>query len=102
LAISDFTYDSYTELIGLISRNGYTFADYHNWQKYDKPCILRHDIDFDVEKAIYLANLEAMEQIQSTYFVLLNTDFYNIFSKKNNGLIKGIKKMGHKIGLHFY
>jgi peptidoglycan/xylan/chitin deacetylase (PgdA/CDA1 family) len=101
LAISDFTYNFYIKLIGLISRNGYTFANYHDWQIYDNPCILRHDIDFDIEKAVFLAKIEATEQIQSTYFVLLNTDFYNLSSKKNNGLIKEIQKMGHEIGLHF-
>lgn len=50
---------------------------------------------------MYLAKIEAMEQIQSIYFVLLNTDFYNLFSKKSNDLIKEIQKMGHEIGLHF-
>jgi hypothetical protein len=66
-----------------------------------KPVILRHDIDFDIGKALKLAKIEAEKQIQSTYFILLNTNFYNVFSSETNKTIKEISKLGHEIGLHF-
>lgn len=39
--------------------------------------------------------------IKSTYFVLLTSDFYNVFSRKNTDCLKQIISLGHDIGLHF-
>ena len=38
---------------------------------------------------------------RSTYFVLLSSDFYNVFSRKGRLLMRRISSMGHEIGLHF-
>jgi hypothetical protein len=37
----------------------------------------------------------------STYFVLLTSDFYNLFSKSNRKILSQIHDMGNDIGLHF-
>lgn len=68
---------------------------------YKRCVILRHDIDNDIEKALKLAEIENAEGIFSTYFVLLTSDFYNVFSGKNGRMIKRISGLGHEIGLHF-
>lgn len=39
--------------------------------------------------------------IRSTYFILLSSNFYNVYSKDNCISIWNIKNMGHEIGLHF-
>lgn len=39
--------------------------------------------------------------VKSTYFVLLTSDFYNVFSKKSCDGLKQIMDNGHTIGLHF-
>jgi UDP-2-acetamido-3-amino-2,3-dideoxy-glucuronate N-acetyltransferase len=101
LSISDFTYSSYIHLLNIIIENDYAFAGYHNYMDFSNPCIIRHDIDFDVEKALQMAKIEAERHIQSTYFVLLNTNFYNIFSTAMNKMVKEMAGMGHEIGLHF-
>jgi hypothetical protein len=84
LSVSDFSYSSYIRLLDSIIENGYVFADYHNYMDFSNSCILRHDIDFDVEKALQMAKLEAGKRVQSTYFFLLNTNFYNVFSTSTN------------------
>lgn len=48
-----------------------------------------------------MARLEYENNIISTFFVLLSTDFYNVFSKKSNNVLKEIINLGHHIGLHF-
>jgi hypothetical protein len=101
MLISDFTYISYIHLLNIISENGYVFAGYHNCMDFANPCILRHDIDLDVGKALQIAKIEAEKQIRSTYFVLLNTNFYNVFSTAVNRIVKEIAGLGHEIGLHF-
>ena len=40
-------------------------------------------------------------QIRSTYFVLISSDFYNVFSKHSLECIYRIRELGHIIGLHF-
>jgi hypothetical protein len=101
MPISDFTYSSYIYLLNTIAENGYTFVGYHNYTDVVNPCILRHDIDLDVEKSLEMAKIESEKQIQSTYFVLVNTGFYNICSSAVNKTVKEIASIGHDIGLHF-
>lgn len=102
----NFTYDAYSHLISLVTEKGYSFESYTSWEESVKPCILRHDVDIDIEKATQFAEFE-VELLNiygggvSTYFILVTSDFYNIHSKKNVSLLKRIKNCGHHIGLHF-
>ena len=48
-----FTYDGYTGLIELIRKEDYLIADYNNWKQCEKCVILRHDVDTDLQKALY-------------------------------------------------
>lgn len=97
----DFTYKEYVNLINLLKRKNYQFTNYKEYKNTDQPVIFRHDIDNSLEKAVELARLENENNIQSIFFILLSTDFYNIFSKKSNDMIKEIINLGHEIGLHF-
>lgn len=97
----EFTYEAYIELISLLRRNNYTFSKYTNFNKINKPVILRHDIDISLEKALDIAKLEYQNGVSSTYFVLLSTNFYNIFSKESNEILSETMNLGHEIGLHF-
>lgn len=96
-----FTYDGYLGLLNLLTENGYRTVNYHNWEKYDRCVILRHDVDNDLQNALEMAKLEHEYGIQSTYFVLLASNFYNLFSCKSREIINEIKGLGHAIGLHF-
>jgi len=101
-SITDFTYVAYSQLINSITEEGYTFTNYHGYKGVPKPCILCHDVDYDMGKALKLANIEARNlSIHTTYFVLVNTDFYNVFSSSINSMLKEMILMGHEIGLHF-
>lgn len=97
----EFTYKAYSEIINLLRENGYAIVDYSNCFDYNKRAILRHDIDYSVEKALDLAKLESKLGVQSNYFVMLTSPFYNIACKKVNDQITEIANLGHKIGLHF-
>lgn len=77
-----FTYDAYKNMILLLEEHGYTFCNYLNYKRYDKSVIMRHDVDNDLEKALKFSEIEYEMGISSTYFVLVTSNFYNIFSKK--------------------
>lgn len=97
----DFTYKDYINLINLLKNKNYQFTNYKNYSNVDKPVILRHDIDNSIEKALEVAKIESNNDVNSTFFVLLSTEFYNIFSLKSYELLKEIINCGHTIGLHF-
>ena len=99
----DFTYRDYKDMLVLIKTRGggYQFCSYNNYKNVENPCILRHDIDLELQKAVCFAELEAGMGIKSTYFVLVNTNFYNVFSAQSRKLLGRIKACGHEIGLHF-
>jgi hypothetical protein len=96
-----FSFDSYKKLIYLIKKNGYELANYEDYEDFERPCILRHDVDMNLQVAEKFAELEMHEMIKSTYYVLLTSDFYNVFSERNLKSISNILSMGHEIGIHF-
>lgn len=96
-----FTYQGYRDLIHLLQNHDYVFTNYHDHQKFKRSVILRHDIDNDITKALKMAETEAEEQVNSTYFVLLRTDAYNPASAKNIARLKRLQELGHEVGLHF-
>lgn len=97
----EFTYKAYRELLTLLREHGYTFCSYHNYRKCEKSVIVRHDIDMNIAKAVQMAEIETQMGISSTYFVLVTSNFYNIFSKENQDMLQKMHCMGHEIGLHF-
>ena len=97
----NFTYESYGMLIEHLRLNGYEIADYHNWKQKSGCVILRHDIDYDLSKSVKMAQFEKKIGIKSTYFVLVTSDLYNVFSKTSEDCLKEILDCGHEIGLHF-
>lgn len=97
----EFTYDAYKNLIRLLKKNKYTITDYHDYVKAEYPCILRHDIDYSLDKAVRFSQMEAFMGVRSTYFVMLTNQFYNVLSRSARESLKELIACGHEIGLHF-
>lgn len=100
----NFDYSAYKRLLTEIKANGYNFADYTDYKKYKKSVILRHDIDFSIKNAIRVSQIEYEllgKENKAVYFVLVSTNFYNIFSRESKEYLKEIMECGGEIGLHF-
>lgn len=97
----EFTYDAYRELIKLLKAEQYEFIFFNEAHRMKKSVLLRHDIDMSLDYAYEMAKIEYELNVKSTYFVLISTDFYNIFSIRNREIIQSIINMGHHIQLHF-
>ena len=67
-----------------------------------KYCVIRHDVEFSVERALHLAQVEAELNIASTYVFQICNNNYNPFSHKNRELIHKIHDLGHHIGIHVH
>ena len=70
-------------------------------QNTESFCVIRHDVEFSLERALDLAKIEYEMNISTSYFIQLSNDTYNPLSSKGIEIINKISKMGHKIGLHF-
>jgi hypothetical protein len=98
---SDFSTENYFRLLDLMSADGYGIVDFLSVDHGQKHLILRHDVDFDLQAALKLAEQEARKGYKAIYFVLLTSEFYNPFSKNNFDALASILALGHDIGLHF-
>ena len=96
----DFTEENYRILLKLTKKK-WQFIDFPSYQTRSRACLWRHDIDFSVQRAYRLAEIEFEENVKATYFVNLHSCFYNALEIENINLIKRIIGFGHYLGLHF-
>jgi len=62
---------------------------------------MRHDIDFAPAYSLEMAELERAAGVISTFFVLVDGQFYDPLETKTIRQIRKIRSLGHEIGLHF-
>jgi hypothetical protein len=95
----NFDIDGYKNLIK-ISKEKYNFV------KFNDVCtnsiiLLRHDVDVSPKLALEMAKLEHKLGVNSTFFFMVRSPFYNLFSRTNDNIVRQIIDMGHCIGLHY-
>jgi hypothetical protein len=101
-----FTYSAYSQLLSALDGAGYEFQSFSDAEQLLREnstpfVLLRRDIDFDLNCAVRLAELEFHAGVRSTYCLLLRTLHYNVFSSEGTRRINQILEMGHWFGLHF-
>ena len=96
-----FNLEGYTALLKFIKKSKLKFSFFSDNLNSGRKIILRHDIDFCPIRALHIAKLENKLSISSTYFFLINTEFYNLQFDDNKKILKEILSLGHQIGLHF-
>ena len=104
--VDNYTWESYKNLLRLLEECGYEFATFNDYEEYEKPCILRHDIDVSLDRALRMAHMEAScpglrSTPRATYFILITGDWYNAFSIRAKQAIEKLLALGHEVGLHF-
>ena len=95
-----FSFDDYKKIIRIIKSTD-RYMDYHKALTSDKFILMRHDVEYSVERAYELAKVESSMDFTSTFFFQWTNNSYNILSRKNKDLIKDMHERGHTIGLHF-
>jgi|TARA_R110000822_G_scaffold118550_1_gene251284 hypothetical protein len=100
--IRPFSYKEYVHIIDWIKSN-YNIVQYSDIDINTKEfCVIRHDIEYSIERAYELAKLEETMGLKTTYLVQIRNNCYNALSVKNVSLIQKIHDMGHEIGLHVH
>ena len=99
-----FEYSEFRKMITTCLDAGYSFEKFPDAENLlemrKKFVLLRHDIDLDLEKAYKMALIEHELGIEATYFLMLRTEHYNLFSEKNAFYVNEIIRLGHEIGIH--
>jgi hypothetical protein len=57
-------------------------------------------VEFSLNRALSLAQIEAEEGVESTYFIRTRGDGYSLLEATQKNLIHSIMQLGHNIGLH--
>lgn len=83
-----FTYDEYIRLIQTLKNQTQKL-----W--------IRHDVDFSINKALQFAEFESQIGVKSTYYILVNGNYYNPYQSDNLQKIKMIRELGHGVGIHY-
>ena len=100
-----FTLADYADMVGRFQEQQYQFISFPETKVQLEAgqsfVLMRHDIDMSLEAALRMARLEADLGAQSTYFFMLRTDHYNVFSKDGSDAVSQILAWGHNLGLHF-
>ncbi len=101
---NDFTYKTYKKILlkFLSGHKNLTFSDFKRPKiNYERFFIIRHDIDYCLEKALKMAEIDNSLSIRSTFFLQLSSPYYNLFDDKSYNIINKILSLKHEIGLHY-
>ncbi len=91
---------SYEDLLLGFRNAGYKPVDFFSLEE-SRSLVMRHDIDFCVDAAYEVAEIENANGVTATYFFMLSTDNYNLLSDRCLNTLAKISAMGHTISLHF-
>jgi hypothetical protein len=103
--LSRLSKDLYLDFLKTAKEKGFAFVCFQDF--LGKPSLppryiaLRHDIDFAPNHSLEMAQLEHDVGIKSTFFVLVDGQFYDPLETEIIRQIRAIHSLGHEIGLHF-
>lgn len=98
----DFTLANYERLVVLAVEKGYNFISYTDeFIENRKDMLWRHDVEFEPDVALKMAEIEHKYSVKATYFFQIHSPFYNIFDKHYTDVFHKIYALRHDVGLHF-
>jgi len=105
MSIAYFTLQGYRALLDTALRSSWEFHAFEEGKRLAgtdrRICLLRHDIDADLEAALKMAQVEAELGVKATYFLMLRSPVYNLMSRHNDRFARQIVALGHHVGLHY-
>ena len=93
--------NGFEQLIGDILNHGYQFTtDPNELLTGEGKVYLRHDLDVCPMRAYQVLEIEKLIGVESTFFFMVNSPFYNLSELRNLAVIKSFINQSAKIGLH--
>lgn len=98
----DFTFENYRRLLKLAKSKKFEFILHKDeFVAERKDIIWRHDVEFEPDLSLRMAQIENEEGVKATYFFQLHSPYYNLFDEYYSPVFHQIKDLGHHLGLHF-
>ena len=96
----------YSDFLDSARERGFSFVRFQDFLPGGPPLparyiALRHDIDFAPGYSLEMAEMEHAAGVASTFFVLVDGQFYNPLQSEVVRQLRRIHSLGHEIGLHF-
>ena len=95
-----FSFDDYRKIISIMKERG-DACGYEEALHRDRFVIMRHDVEYSVDRAYELSKAESEMDFVSTWFFQWTNNSYNILSRRSQAMINDMHARGHHIGLHF-
>lgn len=97
-----FTLANYANLVNKAIKKGFQFISYTDeFVSSRKDVLWRHDVEFEPDVALRMAEIEHSYGVRATYFFQIHSPYYNIFEPHYTEVFNKIKALGHYVGLHF-
>jgi hypothetical protein len=98
----DFTYEWYRNLLLYLKETlGYEICRVDSVPEDRNYVVLRHDVDFSLVRALEMARVDKACGVRSTFFILMECDYYDAVSSESVDRMMAIQELGHEIGLHY-
>ncbi len=94
-----FDLDHYREVLDAIDAGGYRYA-FFDREPQRGDVLLRHDVDMSLDAALTMSTLEAERGVRATYFLMRESEFYNLESVSGRATLARLREQGHRVGLH--
>lgn len=96
------TYSDYKKTLNQFKDSGYSITSFKEFinSPSQKHLILRHDIDFNLNAAFKIAQIDNQLGINSSFFFRVCANGYNLSAAPAIKIINEFKEMGHELGLH--
>jgi len=103
IVFREFSYNEYSTILEYLTRKreNLCFEDLVSTDERNHFFILRHDIDYCPESALFMAEIEANMGVRASYFLLFSSTHYNLLSNDYCWFPRRLVKLGHEVGLHY-
>ena len=93
---------AYRELIRRAEADGWGFGSFLEPAPTEgRRIYLRHDVDYSLELAVELAELNEELGVAGTFFVQLRAQFYNALDHAETGRLRRLRALGQEVALHY-
>jgi hypothetical protein len=96
-----YSLEAYRSIMQLALSSGYRIAPFSlPPSNTERRIYLRHDVDYSLEMALRLAEVNAELGIQGTFCVQLRSQIYNLLSDRSLSVLQRMAALGQNLGLH--
>jgi hypothetical protein len=101
-AVQSYGTAAYRDLMREVQGAGWTFGSFTAPEEVEGSTIyLRHDVDYSLELAVELAELNNDLGVSGTFCVQLRAQFYNPFEHSEMARLRRLRHLGQHVGLHY-